>query len=108
MDTAPSTSSYCNRKTFRVSNLAVDEMCEILQACDSEQSDIDIGSLSVSEYISYPDTDREPEVDRHEIDDVEVVSFSTKTKKLNGFGPRAKYTGRATSACWRSSANFCG
>jgi hypothetical protein len=26
--------------------------------------------------------------------------------KLRGFGPRAKYTDRATAACWRSSANF--
>jgi hypothetical protein len=29
-------------------------------------------------------------------------------KKLRGFGPRANYTDRATAACWRNSANFCG
>jgi hypothetical protein len=28
--------------------------------------------------------------------------------KLRGFGPRANYADRATSACWRGSANFCG
>jgi hypothetical protein len=27
--------------------------------------------------------------------------------KLRGFCPRANYADRATSACWRSSANFC-
>jgi hypothetical protein len=31
----------------------------------------------------------------------------TKTK-LRGFGLRANYADRATAACWRSSANFCG
>jgi hypothetical protein len=29
-------------------------------------------------------------------------------KKLRGFGPLANYADRATAACWRSSANFCG
>jgi hypothetical protein len=28
--------------------------------------------------------------------------------KLRGFGPRANNTDRATAACWRISANFCG
>jgi hypothetical protein len=28
--------------------------------------------------------------------------------KLRGFGPLANYADRATAACWRSSANFCG
>jgi hypothetical protein len=33
----------------------------------------------------------------------------TQTKtKLRGFGPRENYADRATAACWRSSANFCG
>jgi hypothetical protein len=29
-------------------------------------------------------------------------------KKIRGFGPLANYADRATAACWRSSANFCG
>jgi hypothetical protein len=29
-------------------------------------------------------------------------------KKLRGFGPLANYADRATTACWQSSANFCG
>jgi hypothetical protein len=29
-------------------------------------------------------------------------------KKLRGFGPLANYADRATAACCRSSANFCG
>jgi hypothetical protein len=29
-------------------------------------------------------------------------------KKLRDFGPLANYADRATAACWRSSANFCG
>jgi hypothetical protein len=28
--------------------------------------------------------------------------------KFLGFGPLANYADRATAACWRSSANFCG
>jgi hypothetical protein len=39
MDTAPSTSADGSLKTFQVSNLAVDVVCEILQTCKSEQSD---------------------------------------------------------------------
>jgi hypothetical protein len=31
-----------------------------------------------------------------------------KKKRLRGFGPVANYADRATAACWRSSANFCG
>jgi hypothetical protein len=32
-----------------------------------------------------------------------------RTKKnLRGFGSLANYVHRATAACWRSSANFCG
>jgi hypothetical protein len=35
--------------------------------------------------------------------------FNTHLKnKLRGFGPLANYADRATAACWRSSANFCG
>jgi hypothetical protein len=41
-----------------------------------------------------------------------VVSFqqlhSVDTIKLRGFGPLANYADRATAACWRSSASFCG
>jgi hypothetical protein len=29
-------------------------------------------------------------------------------KKIRGFGPLANYTDRASAACWRSSASFCG
>jgi hypothetical protein len=29
-------------------------------------------------------------------------------KNLHGFGLLANYADRATAACWRSSANFCG
>jgi hypothetical protein len=29
-------------------------------------------------------------------------------KKLRGFGPLANSADRATAACWRSSASFCG
>jgi hypothetical protein len=31
-----------------------------------------------------------------------------KNRTRRGFGPRANYADRATAACWRSSANFCG
>jgi hypothetical protein len=34
-------------------------------------------------------------------------TWSLKTK-LRGFGPLANYADRATAACWRCSANFCG
>jgi hypothetical protein len=37
-----------------------------------------------------------------------VVILKTKKTKLRGFGPRASYKDRATAACCRSSANFCG
>jgi hypothetical protein len=33
---------------------------------------------------------------------------SVSIYKLRGFGPLANYAYRATAACWRSSANFCG
>jgi hypothetical protein len=33
--------------------------------------------------------------------------YKLKTKLL-GFGRRANYTDRATAACWRNNANFCG
>jgi hypothetical protein len=29
-------------------------------------------------------------------------------KNLRDFSPLANYANRATAACWRSSANFCG
>jgi hypothetical protein len=35
------------------------------------------------------------------------VNISVR-RKLRGFGPRANYADRATAACSRSSANFCG
>jgi hypothetical protein len=78
MDAAPSTSSHGNLKTFRASNLTDDEVCEILQTCESEESDTEL-----SDRDSYSDIDREPEVDRHEIDDSEVVRCSTKQKKIS-------------------------
>jgi hypothetical protein len=37
-----------------------------------------------------------------------LVKLNTKKKNLRGFGPLANYADRATAACWRSSANFCG
>jgi hypothetical protein len=39
--------------------------------------------------------------------DVNKLSLFHKTK-LCGFGPRANYADRATAACWRGGANFCG
>jgi hypothetical protein len=39
MDTATGTSSRGNWRTFRASNLTIDEVSEILQTCESEQSD---------------------------------------------------------------------
>jgi hypothetical protein len=34
--------------------------------------------------------------------------IKAQQQKLRGFGPLANYADRATAACWRSSANFCG
>jgi hypothetical protein len=34
------------------------------------------------------------------------VKVDKKTRR--GFGPLANYADRATAACWRTSANFCG
>jgi hypothetical protein len=31
-----------------------------------------------------------------------------RKNELRGFGPLAKYADRATAACWRISAKFCG
>jgi hypothetical protein len=42
---------------------------------------------------------------RHKLCPLHIKHHKTK---LRGFGPRAKYTDRATAAYWRSSANFCG
>jgi hypothetical protein len=65
----PSTSSHGNQKTFCISNLTAGDVCEILQTCESEQSDIE---LTDSE--TYSDTDREPEVNRYDIGVAEVES----------------------------------
>jgi hypothetical protein len=38
-----------------------------------------------------------------------LETWVSKTKKkLHGLSPRANYTDRATAACRRSDANFCG
>jgi hypothetical protein len=37
-----------------------------------------------------------------------LQASDTTKKNLRGFGPLANYADRATAACWRSSANFCG
>jgi hypothetical protein len=40
---------------------------------------------------------------------IKLYRYQSKEKKiLRGFGPLANYADRATAACWRSSAIFCG
>jgi hypothetical protein len=36
------------------------------------------------------------------------VRIKTKKTKIDGLSPRANYTDRATAACRKVSANFCG
>jgi hypothetical protein len=48
----------------------------------------------------------------HEVSSVYLPSFLSLMEDsyslLRGFGPLANYADRATAACWRSNANFCG
>jgi hypothetical protein len=38
----------------------------------------------------------------------DIIKKKKTKKNLCGSGPLANYADRATAACWRSSANFCG
>jgi hypothetical protein len=42
---APRTSSHGNQKTFRASNVTDDEVCEIVQTCESEENDTTISKV---------------------------------------------------------------
>jgi hypothetical protein len=46
-------------------------------------------------------------LEHHMQEDCDVYTGLYK-KKLHGLSPRANYTDRATAACRRSDANFCG
>jgi hypothetical protein len=60
-----------------------------------------------TEAVQVTNTDDRPDLSSEGAPDIDKT-VNVKRTKLHGFGLRANYADRATAACWRSSANFCG